>query len=211
MTSCPSFRSLSQRCEPMKPAPPVTSIRIFSPAALFVVLRRTALYQPSADRAFFFVSTRGRVGLVGVRALTMMAASASASRLVRLLDATIDGRERGEDEEEQGVCRRVKREVEEAVDEHARAARQSAQGDSASHAVVRLHALESRSEEGDEENDAERAADHTGVGERLQVIVVRLLKPVVPVRGVVARVDGAERAEAGAEDGVVSDYLNRAL
>src|SRR5881227_1914410 len=116
----------------------------------------------------------------------MMTAS-SSSRLVRLLDATVDGCERGQHEEEQGVCRRVEREVEEAVDEHARAARQSAQGDSASHAVVRLHALERRPEKYDEEGEAERAADHTGVGERLQVVVVRLLKSVVAVRGVVAR------------------------
>src|SRR5437868_7693655 len=140
----------------------------------------------------------------------MAAATPSALR-VRLLDATAGGGERGEQEEEERVGGRVEREVEEAVDEHARAARERAERDAPPEAVVRLDAPHALAEEDDEEGEAEQGPDDPGVGEDLQVVVVRLLEAVRAARRVVARVDGAERAEARAQDGVVFDDPDRAL
>src|SRR5947209_7220123 len=101
----------------------------------------------------------------------MSASSASVSRLVRLFDATVDGGERGEDEKHQRVRSRVEREVEEAVDERARAAGERAECDAASDFVVRLHSLECRAEEHDDEGEADQAADDPGVREYLQIVV----------------------------------------
>src|SRR5947209_5785288 len=133
------------------------------------------------------------------------------SRLVRLLDATVDGGERGEDEKHQRVRSRVEREVEEAVDERSRTTGERAECDAASDFVVRLHSLERRAEEHDDEGEADQAADDPGVREYLQIVVVRLLKPESSARRVVARIDCAERAKARAEQGMVFDDLDRAL
>src|SRR5437588_10103891 len=98
----------------------------------------------------------------------MSASSASVSRLIRLLDATVDGGERGEDEKHQRVRSRVEREVEEAVDERSRATGECAECDAASDFVVRLHSFERRAEEHEDEGEADQAADYSGVREYVQ-------------------------------------------
>src|SRR5579885_293836 len=189
MTSLLSLRSLSQRCEPMKPAPPVTSIRISPPRLPSVSFRRQALYQPSRARVPFFYRERGRIRFVCVRALLPVASAATATRAFGFLDATVHGRERGEQEEEQGVRGRVQGEVEEAVDEVSRTARERAERDAAPDLVVRLQATEGHRVERDDEGEAEQPADHARVRQDLQVVVVCLLKLVRPARRVVARID----------------------
>src|SRR5687767_3516111 len=118
----------------MKPAPPVTSIRIRSPALCpscscpgIVTANR------SGARARGLAPGRrvpvGRFVVFGarVRALALPPPAPPApppapAAGVRLLDAAVDGGERRQQKEEQRVRGRVQREVEEAVDERAHAA-----------------------------------------------------------------------------------------
>src|SRR4051812_20494375 len=71
---------------------------------------------------------------------------------------------------------------------------------------MRLHALERGAEEPEDEDEPEHSADDAAVGEDLQIVVVRLLKTVVAVRCVIARIGRAERAEPRACQRVVFDY-----
>src|ERR1041384_8405030 len=122
-------------------------------------------------------------------------AMATAMRAWFCFDAAVGCRERREQQEEKRNRGDVQREIEKTVDERRAATGERAGRHAAPEFVARFEPREPLLEQSADKDEREHAADRSGVGDDLQVIVVRLLKPHGTVQRIVARVSDAERAE----------------
>src|SRR2546423_1761648 len=82
--------------------------------------------------------------------------------------------QRGEDQKEQRVSGRVQREIENAVDQNGKAAGYRAGRHAATKLIVTLTAREALAKQNHNEGQAEDTADNSAIGQRLQVIIMRL-------------------------------------
>src|SRR4051812_5189361 len=110
------------------------------------------------------------------------------------LDPTIKSRQCGQYQKQQSICRRVQREVEEAMDEHGEASGERACRHPAPELIGRLPAGEARLKEDDHEKDSKSEPDDPGVRDHLQVIIVRLFQAVKAVELVILRKSQPEGA-----------------
>src|SRR5436305_13369043 len=98
-------------------------------------------------------------------------------RALFLFDAAVGCRECGKQQEEERNRGDVQREIEETMDERRAATGERACRHAAPEFIARLEARETLLEQKPDKDEREHAADRACVGDDLQVIVVRLLKP----------------------------------
>ena len=99
----------------------------------------------------------------------------------RVFDVAVQRGERGEHEKQQRVRCRVQRKIEEAVDQHRKAADERARRDAAAKFVARLPPRQPHAKQSHNEEQSQRGADDAAIRQHLQVIVVRLLESEQPV------------------------------
>src|SRR6266567_8970665 len=102
-------------------------------------------------------------------------ASVSAAARRRMFDAAVQRVERGEHEKQERIRCCVECKIEEAVDQHGKAADQRAGRDAAAKFVACLPPSQPHVKQSDDEEQSQNGADDAAIRKHLQVIVVRLL------------------------------------
>ena len=101
----------------------------------------------------------------------------------------------------------MQREIEEAVDQYGETASQSSERNSTPKIIARFCPLQSLIKKEHYKTERQHATNNAGVGKNLQIIVVRLFQTKQTVARIIFRVDNSERAEAGADVRIRSDYV----
>ena len=128
------------------------------------------------------------------------------SRGCRLLH--VGDSEVGHEEEEQGVGRNVKVEIDEAMNEKTTTADQTGELQSAGERMIELAgALQGSQEQNTQEPRATEPAKNARVREGFEIVIVRVVYDFSVEKGFVGRKDDLERAKTRADDGMIQENV----
>ena len=112
------------------------------------------------------------------------------------VNTSIERRHGRENEKEQRVGGGVQSEIKSAVHQDREASRECSRRDAAPEFIVSGATRETSAEKKDQKTQAKQSTRDSAIGQRLQVIVVGLLKSIQSVTRIITGVDNTERAKA---------------
>src|SRR2546421_6192314 len=112
------------------------------------------------------------------------------------VNAPIERRHGREYQKQQRVGGGVQSEIKRAVHQNCKASRKRSRRNAAPEFIVSGATRETSAEKNDQKTQAQQSTHDSAVGQRLQVIVMGLLKTIESVARIVPGVDNAERAKA---------------